>query len=259
MKQLFLSFIAVAAMCSLSLASEVMMPATQIEKGHGYIIFLYDDARDKIGLTVSGKDAISVNSSTMLSDVRNDFTCQGASHRMLVKAVLNPHDGLSYWAKAGVSNYEIEIPSQTVKNMLTSDPHGFVVGVGLKKRLLPDTVVTPALSVELGAEHSVYALHRMDAAGQTSRIDATLILDEISASVTLSKVYRRVEAYGGVAVQRTMATLYDDTLQKTVRGTNDGAGMFLGSVLKIYPHESIVLEGRLMEEVSVSAGYRIDF
>lgn len=259
MKVLFLSSIAVVAMCSLSLASEVMMPAAQIDKGHGYIIFLYDHTREKINLTVSGRNSVTAGANTFVSDVRNDLTCPGEAHRAIAKVVLNPHDGLSYWLKAGVGSYEIEIPSQTVKNALSSDPHGYIFGIGLKKRLLPDTIVTPALSFELGAERSVYALHRMDTAGQTTRIDGTLILDELAASVTLSKAFRTVETYGGVNVQRTMTTLRDESALQSISGTNDGAGMFLGAVLKIYPHESIVLEGRYADELRMSAGYRIDF
>jgi hypothetical protein len=244
----------------LAYASEIVIPATQIEDGKGSVVILYTRTDQKLLLRTSSRDQIVIGGNSYFSTVNNDLEGSGARETVAAKLMVNPHGGLYYWLSAGSGSYEMEIPSVTVKNRYATQDNGFTAGAGLRKILFPDTLFTPAIAVDLGVRYDAYDVSEFQSgAGVWQRISAKLELTEIQAALTISKVLHRVEPYGGLKVFRTYTRLSDRVSFGSISGIKDNAGLFLGARLKIYPKEFIVVEGNLIGETSFSAGWNVEF
>jgi hypothetical protein len=256
---LFCAF-SVTTFCSLAISSEVMIPATQIEQGHGSVGLYYNHTEQTLNLSVHNRDAITVAGTSYFSTVTNDLETKGISSSVIAKMIINPWSGFYYWVKAGAGIYELEIPSVTVKNQISSQNNGLVLGTGIRTIILPDTIVTPSLSVDVGVNYSNYNLDTFHSNGESpQRILNILELTDIQATVLVSKKYLHAEPYAGLKVNRIYTVLKGEVTSAEVRGIKDNAGIVAGARFRIYNHEALVLEASFIGETSYSAGWNVEF
>ncbi|MCB4792221.1 MAG: hypothetical protein LHV68_10075 [Elusimicrobia bacterium] len=256
---LFISFF-LCNTCSLIYGSEIIFPASQIEKGKGSINLFYSNSEEKMNFRISNRDEIKVNGNSYFSDVNNDLESKGKSNSLALKLIVNPQDSLYYWVKIGVGSYDLDIPSVTVKNNLTGRDLGWIAGFGIHSNLFPDTIVTSALAFDFGVNYSSYKLDSFSAGGANPvLISDTLSLTEIQIAILMSKKYKKFEPYGGLKVFRIYSTLQDNTTLGKTTGVKDNVGLFLGTRIKVYSKESLVLEGSFIGQTALNIGWNLEF
>jgi hypothetical protein len=250
---------AIAAFCSsLICASEVALPAAQIESGKCSFFVLNSFSSEKLNFKVESRDEIKVGNNSYFSQVTNDLESDGAMNAVLAKLVINPDNGLYYWLKAGIGAYNLEIPSLNAKNKLSGQDKGWLCGFGARKLLFPDTLVSPAIAFDLGITRAEYGIDTFRSGSSapvavSNRLDIT----ELQAGFVVSKKIKRVEPYGGLKVYRKTVMLSDKTGFSNVSGTKDGAGVFLGVRLNFHRYEALVIEGSLGGDTDFSVGLNI--
>ena len=131
LNSLLLSATVVMLFGSLVFGSNVFFPANQIEKGKCLFAFYYQNYNEKLDFGVSQESQIQVGNTGYPSSSRTDFEGNGKGNGVCAQLMCNPNNGLYYWLKAGLVGYELEIPSSSVKNKLTSLDHGWVIGAGI--------------------------------------------------------------------------------------------------------------------------------
>jgi hypothetical protein len=243
----------------LAYASEIVFPASQIPEGSASLSIVYDHSDQKLNIQTSSRDQVTVGGFSYFSQVSNNFECQGKQSDVTVKLLCNPHSGLYYWLKAGSGSYELEIPSATVKSIYSTLDNGYTAGAGVRKILFPDTLFTPAIAVDLGITYDSFELNALQQGSQQHKVSTKLELTEVQAALTVSKILHKFEPYGGIKVFRTYTRLTDRDSLDSVNGLKDNAGIFLGARLKFLPKEALIIEGSLVGETSITAGWNIQF
>lgn len=243
---------------SVVMAVEIMMPSRQV--GAATVAVAWFQAQRDFTLQTNGSARVSVGPFSYVSAVTNEFTIRTSNSGALAKVLLQPHDGLVYWLGANSTAYEIEVPSFSHKNLLRSQVPGWRMSTGLRRILMPDTIVSPALSVEAGISHSrtpVSVLYAGTADGQI--IDNVFSVTEYHIGLGVSKKYLKAEPYGGVTITRAHAVMRDNTAAVEVGGYRDTAAAIVG--LRIYPykHESLICEASFVGEASFTIGWNVEF
>jgi hypothetical protein len=256
----FIGFLITTVLCSLSFAQEILIPARQIEKGKGSLILYFSTLQDKLNLHLENQSQVQVGGLTYASTASNDFESLGKSQGVGVKFVINPADGLYYWLKLGSGSYGLEIPSQTVKNTYSTQDNGITAGFGIRKRLLADTIVTPAFALDFGFDYSLYNLAVLKPeGGALTGVSDKLELTQFQAAAVISKKYSKFEPYGGIKVLRNYVSLTDRLSLDKIYGYKDNAGIYLGVKASLYESESLVIEGNFFGEESVTIAWNVEF
>ena len=257
---LFFVSVSMAFGCSLVYGAEIFFPSTQIEKGNFTFFLLYGNSSEKLNFTVNSRDEIKVGNNSYFSNVSNDLESDGKSNSVLAKIVANLNDGLYYWLKAGVGSYDLEIPSSAGSNKLSGQDKGMICGFGARKLIVPGTIVTPAVAIDLGMDYSAYGLDSFRA-GDLAPVPVTdeLEITEFQTDLVISKKIKNLEPYGGFKVYRKIVTLTDKTSFSNVSGTRDDAGLFAGVKIDYCRHEAFVIEGSVGNDTNISAGLNIGF
>lgn len=262
MKNLFWFLILNSALAafsgSLIYGSEVAFPAAQVEQGKCSFFLLYGNSSDKLNFNVTGRDQIKVGNNSYFSNVSNDLESDGSGKSVFAKVVINPDNGLYYWFKAGISSYDLDVPSDSVKNKLSGQDKGMVCGFGARKLLFPDTIVTPAIAVDFGINYAAYGLDSFSAGGAAPvAVSDKLEIMEFQTDLVLSKRIKQFEPYGGLKIYRKTATLTDKAGFANVSGTKDNAGLFFGLKVNFTKQEALVIEGSLVGDSNFSVGLNI--
>lgn len=246
--------------CSLAQGAEIFFPATQIEKGFG-ALSVYSAASDKkFSFQVRTDDEIRAVGYSVFTGGTNDIESPGKGQATVAKYLVNPADGKYFWLKAGTGSYELELPSNTVKNTLSGSEKGVIMGAGVRSRLFPDTVVSPAVSVELGVDYERYNLNRnVQSNSAVSVIDKKLEFVNIQAAVVVSKELKRIVPYGGLKVFRTSVTLTDNNNNGKAKGEKDNAGVFIGAKVSLLKQVGFTVESSFVGETSFAFGFNIRF
>jgi hypothetical protein len=243
---------------SLVEAYELMMPVRQVEKIVVGVAW-YQAQRD-LNLQLTSNDWVSVGSLSYLSAVTSDYSVATTNNGVQAKVLFQPHDELVYWLAFGSTAYDIEIPSVSVKNRFASQSPGWMVGAGIRKILLPDTIVTPALAVDAGINHSETNLTVFYPGGMSPMIAQNIFLTtEYHVALAVSKKYKYCEPYSSVRVARTMATLRDKGFAAEVSGKKEAVSVLTGLRLRPYPNESLICEASFFGEAGFSIGWNIEF
>ena len=126
---------------------------------------------------------------------------------------------------------------------------------------IPDTVVTPALALDLS-----YGLQRFrfDAQG-TAGIDQELDLRQMQVALEASHRFEltgpkmAVEPYGGLKWLRTQSSLTDNQTGGRAGGIQDTFTPFAGLQIPVYEHETLFVEAAFVDGVQYAAGAQIRF
>ncbi len=220
----------------------------------------YTGMTNTLSFSQTGSQRISAGGINYYSDVSAKFDVDAKSSAMSVKYMFNPHSDLYYWVKLGQGNYELEIPSDTVKNRLSSRENGLIVGAGVRKMLFPDTIVTPAIAVELNATVSDYKLDGFKPGnGADTVVSDELSLAQLEAALIISKKYRMLEPYGALKISHNQSSLWDNESTAKIDGSTDTVGLVAGVKIRVFQKESLVFEGGFIDENYVSAAWNIEF
>jgi len=257
---LFICAAVMAAQSSLIYGSEVVFPATQLEKGGVSLAVFYGNTAEKLDFNVNSRDQIKVGNNSYFSEVSSDLESDGTSRGVYAKLMFNPANGLYYWLKAGLAGYSLDIPSSLAKNNLTCQNSGWVYGIGARKLLFPDTIVTPAVAIDFGFNYAIYGMDTFRAGGSDPvAVNDKLEIIETQADLVVSKKINIVETYGGLKVYNKAATLTDKSGFANVSGTRNDAGLFFGVKVNYYKQEALLIEGSFIGETNFTAGINIKF
>ncbi len=176
----------------------------------------------------------------------------------MVKLLAQPWDHVQYWVVGGLGSTSLDIPGSAVA---TSKRGGFAVGGGATAVIVPDTLVSPAVALDLSYFSQRYAL---DALGPTP-INQRLDLHQLQVALEIAHRFEiadpkfGLEPYGGVKWLRTHAVLTDNQTGGQVGGQQDTFSPFAGLQIGIWDHESLFVESSFVNGVQYAAGAHIRF
>ncbi len=252
-------------------ALELMAPATQLgEKRVHAEVYYKHIAKQDLRLSISNGGTVAVNGSTITTTSSTEAEIEGSGDAVMSRITFQPFDGgLRYYVVGGMSNYNIKVPSGTFSNTFATDNPGIVVGGGVRYTLVPYTVVSPALSIDLSALHSRYNLTKFNSgdrrvSGDTGYLLTTL---ELQGALTLSKKFMfnlgdhrsSFDPYLGIKVQRLRTGLDSLSTGEHHSGTFTSYSPFFGFKFKPFPYEGLVVEGSVLNELSASLGLTLGF
>jgi hypothetical protein len=259
-RKILLTLISGLFFCSLTYSAEIIFPASQVASGHGMVAVYQDYSTQKMNLRTEGVDNVTIGGISYNSAVNNTLECDAKSQGTSIRFIINPWDNLSYWLKMGIGSYEIEVPSSTVKNKYGTIDRGMTVGFGIRSRLFPDTIVSPAMALDFGIEYGNFNMQTLQAgSGALQKVSDKFELTELQAAFLISKRIKAFEPYGGIKVFRTYAAFTDADSLDRIYGTTDSAGVFAGLKTNFYPNESLVLEASFFGRSSISVGLDVGF
>ncbi len=252
-------------------ALELMAPATQLGEKRAHIeVYYKHTARQDLRLDISRGGSVAVNGSTIATTSTSEAEIEGGGDAVMSRITFQPFDGgLRYYVVGGLGNYHIKVPSGTFSNTFSTDNPGFVVGGGVRYTLVPHTVVSPALSMDLSATHSRYNLSRFNSGDRRVSGDTGYLMTvfELQGALTLSKKFMfnlgdhrsSFDPYLGIKVQRLRTGLDSLSTGEHHSGTHTAYAPFFGFKFKPFPYEGLVVEGSVLNELSASLGLTLGF
>lgn len=196
-----------------------------------------------------------------------DVEAKGSGGAGLVKIVWQPWERFQYYAHFGVGDYSLSVPSTTISNLLTGDSRGLIYGAGIKASVVPDTIVTPAIALDLSLTQSNYNFNRRfpgGTPGASGNIDHRLILMTYQFAVEASHLFTldehwKLEPYGGIKWTRVEADLKDLVDGAHAGGKQDTASPFLGLRVPAGDHEAFFAEASFVDGYHYGAGLELRF
>ncbi len=252
-------------------ATELMGPATQLgeKKVHAEIYYRHV-LKQKLNLDVSSTGRIRVAGSTFTTNSTSELESEGSGNGIMSKISFQPFDiPIQYYLVGGAGQFDLKIPSGSYSNKHATDDPGFIIGGGIKYTLVPYTIVSPAISLDLSATHSQYKLSNFTSGdGLTvGDINQVFTVFEIQGALTASKKFlfdlgdnkASIDPYLGVKVLRTRTNLDDNSAGGHFSGTRTDVAPYFGLKFKPFPRQGIVLEGSVLSELSFSLGLTFGF
>jgi hypothetical protein len=194
------------------------------------------------------------------------IAAKGSGGAGMLKIVYQPFDRFQYYAVYGVGQYSMSVPSTTVTNVLTSDNYGQIYGGGLKASIVPDTIVSPAISLEAALTQSVYNFNRSYPGVPPGgpNINERLTLMTYQFAVEASHLFTidenwKLEPYGGVKWYRVQADLKDLGDGSHAGGQTDTVTPFLGLRIPVEGHEAFFAEASFVDGYHYGGGLELRF
>lgn len=254
-----------------SFASDLMAPATQLgQKKFHAEVYYRQVLKQKLNLDVSSTGNIQVKGSTFSASSTSELESEGSGNAMMGRISFQPFETpIQYYLVGGVGQYDLKVPSGSYSNKYGTDNPGYIIGGGIRYTVVPFTIVSPAVSLDLSATHSRYSLTNFvsgdgKTVGDTSQLFTSL---EIQGALTISKKFlfdlgdnkASIDPYVGVKVVRTRTSLDDNSTGSHISGTRTDVSPFFGLKFKPFPYEGLVLEGSVLSELSYSVGLTFGF
>jgi hypothetical protein len=183
----------------------------------------------------------------------------------MVKIVYQPWERFQYYAMYGVGTYSMSVPSTTVSNVLTGDAAGQIYGAGLKASIVPDTIVTPAVSLDASISQSVYNFNsRFGDPSVGPSINERLKLMTYQFAVETSHVFNldeqwKLEPYGGLKWTRVQTDLKDLGDGSHAGGQTDTVTPFIGLRVPVEEHEAFFAEASFVDGYHYGGGMELRF
>ena len=165
-----------------------------------------------------------------------DVEANGSGGAGLFKITWQAAERFQLYAHVGTGDYSIKVPSTTAENTLSGDKLGLIYGAGLKASIVPDTIVNPAIALDLNFTRSHYNFNRITPGGTpgiNSGFSQRLELMTYQVAVETSHLFVidenwKLEPYGGVKWTRVQADLKDLATGSHAGGQKDTGTPFLG-------------------------------
>jgi hypothetical protein len=245
-------------------ASELMSSADAMPAGSWAVHVYGSQAKTEPEVKISGVSSIQVpvngGTSTIFSNSNATIKMDQDSASAVASVSFRPRDGLQYRVKVGqVRDFKLEFSSGSQTNTLESQSDGFVWGVGLRHNLTQGTMVSAAIAIDLSYTQTQVRLDRFQAGTLVTSADEKFRQDEFQAAVNVSKRWKNIEPYGGLKILRVVSSLRDQGTKERVSGTVDAVSPFAGIKLDVFDRESLFVEGSLVGEKAISAGFGLQF
>lgn len=196
-----------------------------------------------------------------------DIEAEGSGGSGMIKVVWQPWERFQYYAHFGMGDYSLRVPSTTLTNLYSGDSPGLIYGAGLKASIVPDTIVTPAISFDVSLTRSNYRFNRRfpgGTPGVSNNIDDRLILMSYQFAVESSHLFVidehwKLEPYGGVKWTRVESDLKDLVDGSHAGGKQDTTTPFLGLRVPIEDREALFAEASFINGFHYGAGLELRF
>lgn len=171
------------------------------------------------------------------------------------------------YAHVGTGDYSIKVPSTTVENTLSGDKLGLIFGAGLKASVVPDTIVNPAIALDLNIMRSHYNFNRITPGGtpginngfsQRLELMTYQVAVETSHLFTIDESWK-LEPYGGVRWTRVQADLKDLASDGHAGGQKDTGTPFLGLRFPAEDRIAFFAEASFFDGVHYGGGLELRF
>lgn len=196
-----------------------------------------------------------------------DIETKGSGGAGLFKLTWQAAERFQLYAHVGTGDYIIKVPSTTVENTLSGDKLGLIFGAGLKASIVPDTIVNPAIALDLNITRSHYNFNRITPGGTpgiNNGFSQRLELMTYQVAVETSHLFQidtnwKLEPYGGVKWTRVQADLKDLASGSHAGGQKDTGTPFLG--LRIPAEDRIAFfgEASFLDGVHYGGGLELRF
>lgn len=251
---------------------ELMTPATQMSPEKIHIETYYRRmAKQDLIVTIGGNSTVNVKSARVTTHSTADLEAEGRGNGAMAKITVQPFEEprIQFYVLGGMSSYELQLPSGSFSNSYKTDNNGYTMGGGIRYTLVPYTMVTPAVSLDLSATHSRYCLSRFESGdGKIAEPTGLLMIAfEIQAALTVSKKFvfdfnknkASFDPYVGVKMIRTRLNLDELSTGAHYSGTKTGTAPFIGFRLNPIQRVGLIVEGSFINELSASAGLTFNF
>jgi hypothetical protein len=224
----------VYGICSVGLATEVMPWVTPTSIGGVNTEVYYANSTQKLKLNITGYED----------------TYDYVSQKINIKGTFRPGLGLELYILAGVIGSELKDGSTSYKGKMDDA----LYGGGIRYILLGDIVILPAVSFELGLNHSSSNLTKQNG----REIDFTLDTTELQGSVMASKKIRIITPYGGVKFFHNWVNWKDRAVGGDKgKGSSGDISPFLGGKISFCPFLSIKGEISFLDELTYAGGLNL--
>jgi hypothetical protein len=270
-RDVFRSVLALALACWAPSAGAQLLATTARQASSGSLKFLgYYQGVQNQTLNFNTND-----SGTCTAPGGASFACgqsgtvsaKGTGGAGMMKIVWQPWERFQYYAMYGVGDYSVSVPSTTVTNVLTGDSHGQIYGAGLKASIVPDTLVTPAIALDLSIAQSLYNFNRRfpgGTPGVSNNISQRLTLMTYQFAVESSHLFVldaqwKLEPYGGIKWTRVQTDLKDLGDGSHAGVQTDTLTPFLGLRVPVEEHEAFFAEASFVDGYHYGGGLELRF
>lgn len=245
-------------------ASEISSTADVMEAGKWSLTVTGRTVEIKPTVRISNNSAVQVNTTggptTIFSASNADVKMIQEFDSAIATIRYRPHDGLTYRFKAGaVQNFSLEYASGSHTNTLDTTGQGLVLGVGASWNTMPGTMVSPAITVDIGVTQTRTRLDRFKSPGLVVATDKDFVQSEVEGSVNVSKRFKYAEPYGGLKISHMISELTDGSSKEELRGKNDFVSPFVGISTDLFAGETVFFEASFVDEKALNFGMRFIF
>lgn len=212
-----------------------------------------------------------------------DVGAAGSGGMGVLKLLYQPGDLIQYYILGGIGDYSLRAPFNGVTQSLTGDHPGWMAGGGLRVVVIPDTLVTPGIAVDLGGSQSAYKFNRRSPGsgvpGENNNINQRLGLTQWQFALQLGHLFTitepqdaverdqqilirdgfKIEPYGGVKMTLIQADLHDLQDGSHAAGHQDGISPFIGVRLPFYKREGLFAEISFVHGTQFAGGLEFRF
>lgn len=245
-------------------ASEVFSSADMMEAGSKAVSVYGQQSETKPVLKLSGVSAIQVpttsGNATIFGTTNAEIEMEQTVSQVLAAFEFRPREGLTYRFKAGqVREFDLEFSSGSQINKLQASNGGYVWGVGFSGRIAPGSMVSTAISWQLGYTQTNVNIDRFQGGPAVYAVDQEWRQEEVQGSLNFSRRWKMVEPYAGLKLARVMNRLRDESTKASIRGTNDTVAPLIGFQWWVTDRESLMVEASFIDEESLTAGFKMQF
>jgi hypothetical protein len=263
---------AFALACSASSAGAQLLATTARQESSGSlkITGYYEGVQNQtLNFTTNGSGTCSTGGPSPVSFAcgqNGTIAAKGNGGAGMMKISWQPWERFQYYAMYGVGDFSMSVPSTTVTNALTGDAHGQIYGAGFKASIVPDTIVTPAIALDLSMTQSVYNFNRIfpGTPGVGGDISQRLTLMTYQFAVETSHLFildetYKLEPYGGIKWTRVQTDLKDLGDGSHAGGQTDTVTPFLGLRVPVEEHEAFFVEASFVDGYHYGGGLELRF
>lgn len=274
------SFVVRRAILSLTLVFAAFPAAAQLlgttarqsSKGSLKLLAYYQGVADQnLNFSVDGSGVCSAappnGGVAFPCNSSGDIEAKGSGGAGLFKLTWQAAERFQLYAHVGTGDYSIKVPSTTVENTLSGDKFGLIFGAGLKASIVPDTIVNPAISLDLNITRSHYNFNRITPGGTpgiASGFAARLEMMTYQVAVETSHLFVidenwKLEPYGGVKWTRVQADLKDLASGSHAGGQKDTGTPFLGLRIPAEDRIAFFSEASFLDGLHYGGGLELRF
>jgi len=218
---------------SFALATEVMPWVTATSIGGFNVEVYYANSKQNLKLEITG----------------HEVPYDHFSQKVNMKCTFRPMLGLEIYGLAGVIGSQLKYGNVSYKGATD----GVVYGGGIRYVLLGDIVILPAISFELGLNHSSSCLTEENGTPIEFRLGTT----ELQGSVMASKKIGILSPYGGVKLFHNWVSWEDKVGDDKGRGRSGDISPFLGAKISLNRLFSIKGEISFADETTYAGGLNL--